>query len=271
VVFSFLFSLIYIQNFELQLFLTYPLFFIILTIPLRGPLGKAMIAAISIVVIIFSLTNRAGILRILISYCIVAAYYLMQTVRINRKLIRVLIFAVLILPFISLYLGIKGQNIFEIVLGDNDTPYSQEDPLADTRTFLYYEVLQDLKFNKALMFGKGLNAGYDSPSFQTYNRNIVEVGFLQILMKIGILGFLIYLWIILSAVYKALSNSQNQFIKCLGILLASYIIMLFIENQVAYNLLNIIVWIVIGMCHSDKLRRLNDKEIRSLLLYDKLT
>ena len=40
--------------------------------------------------------------------------------------------------------------------------------------------------------------------------------------------------------------------------------MIFIENQIAYNLLNVLIWVVIGMCHSEEMRKLTDKEIRSL-------
>jgi hypothetical protein len=168
------------------------------------------------------------------------------------------------IPVVAFYLGVKGQSIFQIILSDDGTAYSQLNPYADTRTFLYYEVLQDLKFNNAYIFGKGMNAGYDSLSFGTYKREVVEVGFLQILMKTGIVGFLLYISVIVSAVFKSLGNSRNLFLKGLGLFLTGYLLMLFIENQIAYNLLNIIVWCVVGMCHSKKLRNLNDEEIGEL-------
>ena len=93
-------------------------------------------------------------------------------------------------PVVSLYLGMKGQSVFQIVLGEDTNGYSQLNPYADTRTFLYYEVFQDLKLNQAFIFGKGMNAGYASDAFQTLSRQVVEVGFLQILLKTGIVGFI---------------------------------------------------------------------------------
>lgn len=223
-----------------------------------------MIVAISIVVIIFSLTNRAGIIRILFSYCVVAAYYFLERVKIGKKMLYTIVFLVLMIPVTSLYLATRGHNVFQIILGEDEDAYSQLDPLADTRTFLYYEVFQDLKINKAWLFGKGLNAGYDSPSFRTYRREVVEVGFLQILMKTGVIGFLLYAFIIGNAVYKAILRSNNLFIKTMGLFLTSYFIMLFIENQIAYNLLNVIVWIVVGFCHSPEIRGLDNKEVLML-------
>jgi O-antigen ligase len=105
-------------------------------------------------------------------------------------------------------MGIKGESIFELIMGNSGNEYSQLDPTVDTRTFLYYEVFQDLKSNEAFLFGKGLNAGYYSASFVTYNRPIVEVGFLQIILKMGIVGFLLYVIVILRALFRALNDQK---------------------------------------------------------------
>ncbi len=258
-----LFSLFFLGYFELQIFLLMPIFYIILTIPLRSPSGKIYILLISVSLLIVSMTNRAGILRILISYSILAAYYLIAYVKINKKLLITLVFLILMVPPAGLFLGSRGQSIFQMTLGENDQPYSQMDPYADTRTFLYQEVFQDLRASKSLVFGKGLNAGYYSEAFETYSRMVVEVGFLQILLKTGIVGFILYVTVIVTAIVKSLKKSKNTFLKSLGLLLASYIIMLFLENVVAYNLLNVIIWIVIGMCHSEELLGMNDKEIKT--------
>ena len=259
-----LISLLFLNYFELQVFILMPIFYLILTIPLRNPRGKVLIVLISILVIIFSFTNRAGILRILISSSILLAFYLMQSVRISRNLINVLVFVVLLIPVISLYLGIKGESVFQLILGDDTQPYSQMNPYADTRTFLYFEVFQDLKINNAFVFGKGLNATYASEAFQTLGRPVVEVGFLQILLKTGIVGILLYLWVILKAIYLSLGKSTSFHMKSLGLLLLGYVIMLFVENVIAYNLLNVIVWIVVGMCYSPKLRAMSDTEFKFL-------
>lgn len=257
-------SMFFLDYFEFQLFLLLPIFYIIITIPLRTPGGKIMVILITISIIIVSFTNRAGLMRILISFCILGAYYIMKIVRINKKLLHALVFLVLMIPVVSLYLGMKGQSVFQIVLGEEHDNYSQLNPYADTRTFLYYEVFQDLKLNKAFLFGKGMNAGYASESFEMFNRQIVEVGFLQMLLKTGIIGCVLYFWIILSAIFKALGKSKSLFMKALGLLIASYLLLFFVENIIAYNLLNIVVWFSIGVCHSQELRELNDQEISNL-------
>jgi hypothetical protein len=261
-----LISMFFINYFEFQLFLLLPIFYVVLTIPLRNLGGKILVILISISIIIVSLSNRAGLLRILISYSIIGAYYMMQSVRINKRMLKIMIFIVLMIPVVSLFLGIKGESVFQIVLGEDTNEYSQMNPYADTRTFLYYEVFQDLRINRAFLLGKGLNAGYASDAFKTYSRQVVEVGFLQILLKTGIIGVILYVWVIFSAVFKALGRSKSLFSKALGLLLVGYILMLFIENIIAYNLLNVIIWIIVGLCHSTSFRNLDDKEIRNLFL-----
>lgn len=265
-----LISIFFLSYFEIQVFLLYPIFYIILTIPFRSAWGKIFVILISISIIIVSLTNRAGIMRIMISYCILAAYYLMLNIKINKKVLKFLVFCVLMIPMVSLYLGINGESVFQLILGADNTNYSQLNPYADTRTFLYFEVFQDLLANNAFVFGKGIGSGYLSEAFETYDRSTVEVGFLQILLKTGIVGVSLYLSVIISAIYKALGRSKSMFMKSLGLLLASYVLLIFIENVVAYNLLNIVIWITVGICHSPILRDLSDAEVKNLFKTGKL-
>jgi len=260
-------SLFYINYPELQHFLLLLIFYMILTFPLRSLWGKLGILLVSISVVVFSLTNRAEIIRISISYLIVMAYYLILYKVTNKKVFYLIVFVILLIPAISIYLGLQGQSVFQIMTRDKGlAEYSQLDPYADTRTFLYYEVFQDLKINRAFVFGKGLNGGYYSESFQTFSRSNVEVGFLQILLKTGIFGFLLYLTVIVLSIKKALTKSNNVFIKCLGLLLATYVLLLFIENIIAYNLLNVVVWIIVGMCNSEALRLMSNEEIQNLFI-----
>lgn len=264
------FSLFFINYSELQVFLLMPIFYIIVTYPMQSSRNRILTLIISVTIVVTSLANRAGVLRILISYLIVVIYYIVLKIKISKKLINILMFCILISPFYFLYLGINRKNVFEVVLGTNNAEggFGPENLKADTRTFLYTDVFQDMNMNKAFIFGKGINAGYATDSFETFNRTVVEVGFLQILLKSGIVGFLLYMALIVSAIFKALNRSESQFMKYLGVLLLSYVLMLFIENIIGFNLFNIVVWFVVGMCHSQELRGLNDEEIKDLFLND---
>jgi hypothetical protein len=263
----FVLSLPLISYFELQYFLLMPLFYIIVTFPMQTTRDKILTFVLAVVVVITSTTNRAGVFRISISYMIIILFYMVLKMKINKRLITVVVFLALIIPFYLIYLGVSGKDVFKMVLGENKLEgYGQENIRSDTRTFLYVDVFRDLKINKAFAFGKGINGGYASEDFETFNRVAIEVGFLQIILKTGILGFLLYSSLIISAIYNALNNSSNYFIKYLGLLLCGYFFMLFIENIIAFNLLNVVIWCVVGMCQSKELRALSDHEIKDLFL-----
>ena len=267
---TFLITLFFIKSFELAVFILMPIFYVIVTYPLQSPGKRILTFIIAATIISVSLTHRAGMMRIIISYFIVVIYYLILKIKINKTLLYIIIFSVLMIPFYFLYRGMTGYNVFTEVLGEQTEDYSEQNLRIDTRTFLYSEVFQDLKFSEALVVGKGIDGGYSSVSFQTSNRKGVEVGFLQILLKTGIIGFLLYFILIFSAIFKALGKSNNIYLKCLGILLSSYVLMFFIENVLAFDLLNIVIWLVIGMCHSKELLRLNDHEIKNLFINGKM-
>jgi len=249
---------------ELAVFLLMPIFYVIVTFPIKKSNERLLILIISVAVIFISLTHRAGVMRIVISYCIVLVYFIIRNVKIHKIILYLIVLCIMFLPLYFLYQGIMGDSIFEKIFNDSPVEYSQEDLMIDTRTFLYAEVFQDLKMSNALTLGKGTAGGYASISFQTLNRQIVEVGFLQMLLKSGIIGFLVYFALLFSAVFKALGKSKSLFMKCLGILLASYLLMFFVENVIAFDLLNIVIWMVIGMCHSKELLSFNDNEIKQL-------
>ena len=265
IILAFIVSIPLAGYFEIQFFLLFPLFYIIVTFPMQTPRDRIITLVITVVVFITSMTNRAGILRISISYAIVIIYYLVIRLKINRKLINVIVFLVLMTPFYMLYLGLNGKDVFKMILGENlEQGYRQENMRSDTRTFLYVDVFRDIKINDAYVAGKGINAGYASWDFETFNRLSVEVGFLQILLKTGIVGFLLYMSLIITAIFKAINTSNNLFLRYLGMLLSGYVLMFFIENMILFNLFNIIIWTVVGMCHSSELRNMNDEEIKEL-------
>lgn len=270
-VLAFICSLLFLRSVdELAVFLLMPLFYVIITYPLQSNRDKIITLVISVSVILISVTHRAGLIRILLSYFIVLVYFIILNVKISKAFIYIVVFCLLLMPFYFLYTGINGKSVFQSVLGESTAEYSQKDLRIDTRTFLYSEVLQDLKLNRAFPFGKGIYGGYASDSFQTWSRKGVEVGFLQILLKSGIVGFIVYFILIFSAIFRALGKSKNLFLKCLALLLSGYFLMFFIENVLAFDLLNIVVWLAVGMCHSKDLLRLNDHEIRSLYLNGKI-
>lgn len=130
------------------------------------------------------------------------------------------------------------------------------DKMTDTRSFLYLEVINDLTDSDNLLIGKGPGGSYYSSYFDTTgddapDRYTVEVGFLALLLKFGLLGTFIYMFILVYAIYRSVIKSNIKFVNIIGVVLFTYFILLFVENLYLYNHINLLVWYFIGISMLD--------------------
>ena len=139
----------------------------------------------------------------------------------------------------------------------------------DTRTFLYKELYQDLIDNQSLWFGKGSHSFYYTEYFSKNDmyeyRNTSEVPILNLMLKVGLLFVLIYLILMLRAIYLAIWKSQNWYLKSCGIILAGDFLLQFIGNMQGPYLYSITIYTIIGISLSKDWRRMTDKDIKELI------
>ena len=99
--------------------------------------------------------------------------------------------------------------------------------MANTRSFIYIDVFNQLSNNNWFLFGGGAHASYTSDFFSrslsTYGQLIYEegslsseVGFLNIILKSGIIGFFLYSFYFYSS-YIGITNSKNTICKILSL------------------------------------------------------
>lgn len=173
-----------------------------------------------------------------------------------------LIFLVLI-PFFLLAWSINsGESIFKFTKQST----SGDDLLHDTRTFLYIEVFEDLTNAKSLWIGKGAMGTYYSDFFHhsggdTENRNHVEVGVLSIMLKMGIIGYLLHAAILLSAAYMGMYRSNNSVSFGIGLILLQYFGLMFLKYPIAFTLDNFLLWFFIGISSSRRFRQMSDFDL----------
>jgi hypothetical protein len=210
--------------------------------------------------------SRTMMLRtIMLCFSLIAIYLY---IRFNAKLIILVAFLTLLLPFILLQKSIiRGQSAFEQYLSKIGNIEFND----DTRTFLYVELFDDLIQNKKLLIGKGSNARYYSPYFAKVEgdssiRIDIEVGILGLLLKGGLISVLLNLALLLIAIYLALFRTNNYLVMGAGLMLLVHTLLLFIENFIIYSTYNITVWFFIGVCLSKRIRLLNNIEIKNILI-----
>ncbi len=171
----------------------------------------------------------------------------------NSKIIKVaIILATVALPlyFLRVYIT-TGNSVFEKALTTSYLENVEEEHVTDTRTFLYEEVIEDMNDNDAWIYGKGINGTYYSSFFDKKDgladRFGPEVGLLYFLLKGGIIQVVLYLSLLLWAIYRCMVISNERYKIIIGLVLISHYVLLFIEEVPHYDLYNIAMWIYIGL------------------------
>lgn len=204
---------------------------------------------------------RTGLVFLIIGYS-----YLKRSI--NKKVMYGIVAYIIILPFFYFYIFLTtGFSIFAEEsskaakdLGTNVT--------VDTRTFLYEEVIDDLKRKKSLWLGKGINGTYYSPYFTLSSdadnglRINPEVGFLSYMLKGGIIYTSLNIILCLLAIWSSLFKSKSLFAHIVGLLLLSHFCLLFIENIPQYTLYNASIWILIGFALNKSIRALTETKVK---------
>jgi len=195
------------------------------------------------------------------------------------------------MPLLFLLLGLSGNfNIFELneYFGEqnvknisNSGEKTEENLTADTRTFLYIEVIESAIKHNYIIFGRTPARGNDSPSFGEYNKDKLktgklerfanEVSILNVFTWLGIVGVFLYFIIFFKASYYAINESNNIFIKIIGIYISFRWLYGFVEDFSNFDLSNIFLWIMVGMSFSKNFRHMSDKQfkvwVRSMFNY----
>lgn len=201
---------------------------------------------------------------------------------IGKRTIRLGYWLCYMLPIILLILGISGVfNIFED-LSKNEGRYVErkmvdgqlveEDLSADTRTFIYEEVITSAIKHNYVLWGRTPARGNDSMSFGAFNaeelktgryeRHSNEVCHPNIFTWLGLVGMILYSLIYFRSSYLAVYKSNNIYIKLLGVFIAFRWAFGWIEDFNRFDILNISLWMMIAMGFSEQFRRMNNIEFK---------
>jgi hypothetical protein len=228
---------------------------------------------VGIVSVGIDLSYRTNLIRFLVTAGLVGL--VMLKVRWPFRVWPLIVGALFLIPLLLLTLGITDEfNIFR----DNTFSYdvvSRKDKVVnvmemnvDTRTFLYVEVFNSmLTRGSSFLLGEGGAMGYDSIAFLDADLNgkgryASEVGFLNILLHQGAIGVALYAAMLIVSSVTALRSSSNTVCMMLGLYLLLRWVLLFIEEQPQFDVINYINWVAMGLCLSNRFRALTDEQLR---------
>jgi len=252
--------------------------FLITTLRFQSSKHQTIILAAGAIQFIFAGLvggSRATIARILLLFFSLMLLGMYR--KFNMRWIPAVAMLAFLIPFYFVYTGtVTGQSfltgarsyVLDTVGTTQSTRFLEK---ADTRTFLYREIFDDLIHNDHFLTGKGSGGTYFSPYFFFSGHDIdqrftSEVGLLALLLKGGVIGVFLNLCLFLTAMFLAFYRANNYYVSAIGFMLLVHVLILFVENLVSYNLYNYAIWFFVGICLSSEIRSLNDDQIKELLI-----
>ena len=141
----------------------------------------------------------------------------------------------------------------------------------DTRTGVEVWMYDDMSSTDWII-GKGIKGKYYCPIVDNVNdaegagyRDSIETGYLEIILKGGILNLGLLLLMFIPAVYKGFFKSKNVLSKAAAMWVFLWIVYLYPSGGVVFTLNYILVWVAAGICYSEKIGNLSDSTIKTYL------
>tara|TARA_B100000282_G_scaffold175456_1_gene127235 strand:- start:185 stop:1426 length:1242 start_codon:yes stop_codon:yes gene_type:complete len=214
--------------------------------------------------------NRAGIARILITICFLLLFRIA-----NYSFFKIVLLSIFIFPFYIFFsINYFDHSFFSAILNLFQNTDSSNNFFIDTRSFLFIEIFNHFKNDGNIFIGNGGFANYYTYWFDFISsfmetsegkyRLSMEVGFLSILLKGGIVYLLLHYLLIYQTTTYAVNNSKNIYLKNLSVIAISFLFTSSYENVLAFDTLNVSFWIILSLLYSKKIINLSNEDIQTI-------
>ena len=258
-----------------------PFSFFILFFPILTFRWKVLILVIAFYVVFADFGARSNLIKFIVPFLCTSIYYFKKIF--NTKILGFIRLILLLAPFIFFVLATSGIfNLFN-PQGDNKKEIIdkkldfkgelvEDDLTADTRTFLYVEVLGTAKKYNSWIFGRSPARGNISESFgdgdmnKRGERNGNEVSILNYFVWLGLVGVIFIFLLFYHSTNLAIHYSNNIFSKIIGIFIAFRWAFAWVEDINNFYIQYVYLWIFIGFCYSENFRKMTDNQIKNWVL-----
>lgn len=241
-----------------------------------------------LITVTFGYESRADVIKFTAVFILGTALWTPYLYNWLKRLLKPLMWSLFAAPFIFFWLGVTGTfNILNIeeelglrgkyMMGSSLENTDEVSMLGDTRTFLYVEEIKSAIDNKYIIWGRTPARGYNSLWFgdqidedlgvKRGERGSCEVSILNVFNYFGIIGVLLYFVVFLIAAFKAIYRSENRYIQVIGLYVAFRWLFGFLEDFSRYDLNMMFLWFMIGMCYSERFRKMTDEEFELWFMY----
>lgn len=262
-------------------FLVWPVFFYAIFAKYLPKRWMIIVGVLFFVMMSFGYSARAQGIKVIMSVCLALAVYLSGIL--TEKILKLLTWAFYFVAIVLVYLGVTGAyNAFESLSSHEgeyveyengeDGELVEIDASADTRTFIYEEVIQSAVKNDYIWTGRTPARGNDSPSFgrliaeqlgvNRWERPMNEVCHPNIFTWLGLIGVVLYALIYFSASWLAMYRSRSFALKVLGCFVAFHWALGWLEDCNRFSVDNIFLWMCIAMCLSPQFRSMDEVDFK---------
>ena len=188
--------------------------------------------------------------------------FLLYLLRYKAKLYKKVLFAIVGLCFFF----ISGYFLF---LQYQDTIFKKlvSRGIEDTRSFVVDEYWADMDTG-SFIFGRGMNGKYYCPALFGLDtdghrmRSGLETGYLYLILKFGLIGFLLFLSISLGAIFKGIFFSKNYFVKASALFILIYLIEQYPAGNPLFTFRLFMVWASTHFCYMKWLREVEENTMQ---------
>lgn len=136
----------------------------------------------------------------------------------------------------------------------------------DTRTPVEDCFYDDMK-TKDWIIGRGIKGDYFCPIVEEDSdirgyRATIETGYLQIILKGGIVSLGLLLLVTVPAMIRGIFFSKNLLSKAAGCWILIWLISLYPANVATFSLYYFLVWISVGICYSRTITEMSENQVR---------
>jgi len=264
-----------------------PVSFLLVFFAILNNKWKMILLGLTVFVIFSDLGARSSVIKFALPLIFSLGFYFRKFL--TLKLFNSVRLILLTIPILFFTLGVTEVfnvfNINEYISGEYTKPKEsldgeegQDDLKADTRTFLYEEVLSSAVNNSYWLVGRSPARGNDSKYFGWENsvtgrheRAGNEVGILNVFTWTGLIGVILYFFVFARGSYLAINASNNFYCKLVGLYLSFRWCYAWVEDINGFTLNYFMIWSIIAFCFSLELRSMTDDEMESWIrsLFDK--
>ncbi len=169
----------------------------------------------------------------------------------------------------SIAVTVIVTNYFiQIYYSDQHFENIQKKSFENTRTGVEECFFRDMTRSEFIM-GKGLNGQYYCPGIDqgtvSMYRSVIETGYLNMILKGGVIYMGLWLLIALPAIYYGFFRSKNTLSKAGAIWIFLFLLFHYPTTVNTFTLHYFIFWIAIDICYSRQLRVIPEEILQSYL------